>query len=97
MKVVYHPAAAAEHLDQVHHYKALSPALAKGYTEEFQATLAYVVEGVQRYPVVVEPGIRRCFLSRFPIAIHFRADGEEVHVLAVAHKRRRPLYWAARL
>ena len=97
MKIAYHPAAAAEHLDQVHHYATLTAALGAGYVDEFQAALVYISEGVQRFPVVASPAVRRYFLSRFPIAIYFREAGGQIQILAVAHKRRRPLYWATRL
>ncbi|TAM12367.1 MAG: hypothetical protein EPN72_05195 [Nevskiaceae bacterium] len=97
MKIVYHPAAAAEHLDQIHHYATLNPVLGTGYVEEFQAALSYISEGVQRFPVVIEPQVRRHFLSRFPIAIYFRAVGEQIQIISVAHKRRRPNYWATRI
>ena len=97
MKIGYHPAAAAEHLDQVHHYRTLNAALGAGYVEEFQAALAFLLEGAQRSPVVFAPEVRRHFLSRFPIAIYFRVSGDEIQILAVAHKRRRPIYWVTRL
>ena len=97
MKIAYHPAAAAEHLDQIHHYKMLNSALGTGYGEEFQAALAYILDGPHRFPVVAAPKIRRHFLSRFPIAIYFRASGDEIQILAIAHKRRRPGYWTTRL
>ena len=97
MKIAYHPAAAAEHLDQVHHYATLNAALGAGYVDEFQAALVYISEGVQRFPVISAPAVRRYFLSRFPIAIYFREADGQVQILAVAHKRRRPLYWATRL
>lgn len=97
MRVVYHPAAAAEHFDHIHHYKTLSTILGVGYVEEFSSAISYIAEGVQRFPIVVEPDIRRLFLSRFPIAIYFRDRGAETQILAVAHKRRRPSYWSTRL
>ena len=97
MKIAYHPAAAAEHLDQIHHYATLNTTLGAGYVEEFQAALTYISEGPQRFPVVIAPQVRRHFLSRFPIAIYFRAIDEQIQIISVAHKRRRPIYWASRL
>ena len=97
MKIAYHPAAAAEHLDQVHHYATLNQTLGAGYVGEFQAALAYISEGAQRFPVVVAPQVRRHFLSRFPIAIYFRVIDDQIQIISVAHKRRRPIYWASRL
>jgi plasmid stabilization system protein ParE len=39
---------------------------------------------------------RRKVLSHFPYAIFFRVEGETVLVMAVAHAKRRPGYWAGR-
>ena len=97
MSIVYHPAAAAEHFDHIIHYKTLNAALGSGYVEEFNTAISYIKEGIQRFPAVAENGTRRHFLSRFPIAIYFREKGSEIQILAVAHKRRRPSYWSARL
>jgi plasmid stabilization system protein ParE len=41
--------------------------------------------------------IRRCLLARFPYAVIFLVNGDEVVVVAIAHTRRRPLYWLSRL
>jgi plasmid stabilization system protein ParE len=39
---------------------------------------------------------RRKILARFPYVIFFRVDADTVVVLAVAHSKRRPGYWADR-
>jgi plasmid stabilization system protein ParE len=39
---------------------------------------------------------RRKVLARFPYVIFFRLDGDAVVVVAVAHAKRRPGYWADR-
>lgn len=39
---------------------------------------------------------RRCILRRFPYSIIYQATAEELRILAVAHHRRRPGYWAQR-
>ena len=39
---------------------------------------------------------RRKVLTRFPYVIFFRVDPDAVVVLAVAHAKRRPGYWAER-
>jgi hypothetical protein len=41
--------------------------------------------------------IRRALLTRFPYAIVFVVQPEEIRVLAVAHAKRRPQYWLSRL
>lgn len=41
--------------------------------------------------------IRRHVLRRFPYTIIYLVDPDEIFIIAVAHTRRRPGYWAARL
>ena len=41
--------------------------------------------------------VRRVLLVRFPYAIVFLGQDAQAHVLAVAHFKRRPGYWASRL
>jgi toxin ParE1/3/4 len=45
-------------------------------------------------PVALE--VRRFVLRRFPFAIAYLDEPTEVVVLAVAHAKRRPLYWLRR-
>ena len=42
------------------------------------------------------PAIRRALLDRFPYAVAFEIREHEIIILAVAHAKRRPLYWARR-
>jgi toxin ParE1/3/4 len=42
-------------------------------------------------------GIRRLVLPRFPYAVAFIVRGEATTVVALAHGKRRPLYWLARI
>jgi plasmid stabilization system protein ParE len=39
---------------------------------------------------------RRWILQRFPYVVFFHIEGEVVEVVAVAHAKRRPGYWAVR-
>ncbi len=40
--------------------------------------------------------LRRLSFNRFPYTVIYRRLGDDVRVLAVAHQRRRPGYWAHR-
>jgi plasmid stabilization system protein ParE len=40
-----------------------------------------------------QDGLRQYHLSRFPYTVHYEISGSEVLVYAVAHQRRRPMYW----
>jgi len=64
---------------------------------EFVRAVARVCESPKRYPIEREPGIRRTRLRRFPFKILYRESAAVVQILAVAHDRRRPIYWLGRL
>ena len=97
MRIWFHPAAEVEHLDHVAYYESRQTGLGSGYLAEFENVLAAVGEGPHRFPLIGTGSIRRAHLRRFPFAVLFRESGSELQILAVAHKRRRPTYWVARL
>jgi hypothetical protein len=45
----------------------------------------------------LDPPLRRARVRRFPHAVVFIELSNEIHVVAFAHLRRRPLYWVSRL
>ena len=40
---------------------------------------------------------RRAYLKHFPYHVLFRIADDQLEVLALAHNRRRPLYWRSRI
>lgn len=97
MRIWFHPAAEFEHLDHVAYYESRQAGLGTGYLAEFEGILAAMADGPQRFPLIGMASVRRAHLRRFPVTILFRESGSELQILAVAHKRRRPGYWIARL
>jgi toxin ParE1/3/4 len=93
----FHPEAEAEHLEAVAYYENRHPGLGTSYLAEFEFALEQVCEAPHRYPIERQPDIRRIRLRRFPFTVLFRESEGTVQVLAVAHHRRRPLYWLSRL
>ena len=67
--------------------------------------VAAVLESVRRWPgrfaalhrPKLDPPLRRARVRRFPYAVVFIELPNEIHVVAFAHLRRRPLYWVSRL
>jgi toxin ParE1/3/4 len=39
---------------------------------------------------------RRFPLRRFPYCVIYQIEGDDVHIIALAHQRRRPDYWSGR-
>lgn len=97
MSYVFHPAAEAEHLESVAYFECKSPGLGASYLTEFEDVMKRACESPQRYAIEKEPHVRRIRMKRFPYAVLFREVSGVVHVLAVAHYRRRPRYWLGRI
>jgi plasmid stabilization system protein ParE len=93
----FHVAARVEHLDHIAYYESRQSGLGREYLAEFEVAIALILEGPSRFPIESTPGIRRYHLRRFPVTLIYRVIGDSVQILAVAHKRRRPGYWAARI
>ena len=56
--------------------------------------IAKIVEAPGRWPPFA--GARRHILRRFPYNVIYRVDEEQIHILAIAHHRREPVYWGRR-
>jgi toxin ParE1/3/4 len=72
-----------------------------GLGEEFVAVVDHAVQRILAMPgayPVWRSGhpYRKHVLRRFPYVVFFTADEVEVHVVAVAHTKRRPGYWLDR-
>jgi toxin ParE1/3/4 len=97
VRFALHPEAALEHEKQAAYYESKSSGLGRRYHMAFLAALERVCETPHRYKLAVSPDIRRFALRGFPFYILYRESDGTVQVLAVAHDRRRPGYWAGRL
>jgi toxin ParE1/3/4 len=97
--VIYalHPEAALEHLEQIAWYEDKSPGLGARYHRSFLSAVAKVHKGPQRFPVYLQPDIRRVFLPGFPFSVIYRKVKQTIQILAIAPHRRRPGYWTDRL
>ena len=54
-----------------------------------------IEESPERWPSYIE-GTRRLLFRRFPYFAVYKVLPQAVHVLAIAHARRRPGYWRRR-
>ena len=82
-------------------YDEQRPGLGDELVEQVATTFREIEDHPTEYPVW--PGtesspvpIRRALVERFPYAIAFEAHADTVFILAVAHAKRRPLYWLDR-
>lgn len=90
-----HPAAAREAREAHLWYSEHNPAAAEAFAHALRAAFTAIAANPARWPTHL--GARRVVLQSFPFDVVFRValDGAP-RVLAIAHHRRRPNYWAAR-
>jgi len=83
-------------------YEERRTGLGDEFFQETLDTLARIGETPEAYPLW--PGtegfgfpVRKAPLRRFPYRVVFETRADRVMALAVAHAKRRPLYWIGRL
>ena len=72
---------------------------AKGLGNKFLDKIEFALQDITSHPnrfPIIKYNIRRRLIHRFPYAILYRIDKEEIVILAVMHLRRQPNYWLNR-
>lgn len=96
MRLTYHPEAEAELAAAARFYERKVPGLGTRFRGEVDAAVPRILETPDRWRVL-EHGIRRFLMRRFPYSILYRIEGEVVRILVVKHHRRHPDFWKGRL
>ncbi|MBK8994955.1 MAG: type II toxin-antitoxin system RelE/ParE family toxin [Myxococcales bacterium] len=99
--LIIEPEAEAELAEGMDWYEAQQPGLGAALFAEVEEVLT----GLELGELVSVPvpfvrtnlPVRRVHLDRFPYAVVFLEHGDQTHILAIAHFKRRPGYWASRL
>ena len=101
MRLELHPEARAELRRAALWYDERRPRLGDQFIAEVAVAFERVGDTPESYPVW--PGthaqdlvIRKATVQRFPYAIAFEKHERHLLVLAIAHAKRRPLYWLTR-
>ena len=71
----------------------------KGLGEEFREAIKAQVLAISHHPdawLRIRPGLRKCPGKRFPYDVIYQQLPSQILILALAHKKRRPFYWADR-
>ncbi len=89
------PQASKEPEVAVAYYNSQQAELGTAFLGEFEDT----VERILDLPLaarIVRGSVRRRPIHRFPFFVLYRASSDEIVIVAVAHRRRRPGYWLGR-
>ena len=101
MRLELHPEARAELRSAALWYDERRPGLGDEFIAEVSASLNRVGDAPESCPVWpgtrgAGPLIRKATIQRFPYVIAFEEQERHLLVLAIAHSKRRPLYWLTR-
>lgn len=101
MRVELHPEARAEFRLAALWYDERRPQLGDQFVERVNVAFARIGEHPVAYPLW--PGttgapipIHKASIEQFPYLVAFELHATRVLVLAIAHAKRRPLYWLVR-
>lgn len=81
--------------DVADHYDRARPGLGDEYLAAVDEAVALVAEAPSRWPRI-DRRHHRFVLRRFPFSVVYRFDEQELIIVALAHHKRRPGYWARR-
>ncbi len=96
MPLRYHEAAEEELLNEIGYLELQAQGLGRRFFDEIQRAeerIAQFPESAQE----VRSGIRKRMLRTFRYSLIYALEPDGALILAVAHHRRRPGYWAGRL
>jgi plasmid stabilization system protein ParE len=96
MRVKLHPEARAELREAREWYYERSPLSATAFAHAIDKSVSRIVDAPTQYPLA-EHGTRQLVLQRFPFNIFYLHWESEIVIVAVAHQKRRPGYWSARV
>lgn len=93
-----HPEAEAELDEAFEWYRARDEDVAARFLADVNERIQSVRQAPGRWPVVrnVTPEARFRLLDGFPYTVFYRVSSVRLFIVAVAHQKRRPLYWARR-
>jgi hypothetical protein len=95
MRVVRHPEVPQELEAAALWYEQRQPSLGTDFLEEYEATLARILNAPERWRKIRGEN-RKLNFHRFPYAIVYSVHGDVLYLKAVMHQHRRPFYWARR-
>jgi plasmid stabilization system protein ParE len=96
VKLVITPAALAELQEAAAFYTQKATAeLGLALVAEFERTANLVLSN-PLHGAIFRGARRRYHLRRFPYSVIYQVKTDELQIIAVAHQRRRPGYWANR-
>jgi plasmid stabilization system protein ParE len=95
IRAAWHPLAKRELFEAQDFYEGRAAGLGASFLDSVEAAVLLI----RRHPQSGSPAgasLRQSRALRFPYSLVYRVDEERIFILAVAHDKRRPRYWAQR-
>lgn len=90
------PEAEEEFREAVHYYENEAPGVGGAFVAEVRRAVRSISENPYA-SAAVGTGIRRNILKLFPYNILYAIEPDLIVIVAIAHQKRRPRYWRARI
>jgi hypothetical protein len=84
-----------EMLDAAQYYEMQASGLGSAFLDQIDKAIQDIREHPERWPIL-KNNIRRRLIPRFPYALLYRVDPDEIIIQATMHLHRRTDYWAGR-
>lgn len=95
IRAAWHPLAKRELFESQDFYEDRATGLGAAFLDSVEAA----VTGIRRHShsgSSVDVSLRRSRVLRFPYSLIYRIEEKRIFILAVAHDKRKPRYWAGR-
>ena len=96
LSVRFHPEAAEEAQASVDWYRARSAEAAAGFVAELDYAIERIAELPETWPSYIA-NTRRFVFRIYPFSVVYRITEDSLEIVAVAHAKRKPGYWASRV
>jgi len=95
IRAAWHPLSKRELFEAQDFYEDRAAGLGDTFLERVEAAVLLI----RRYPhsgSVAGASLRQSRVPQFPYGIVYRVEAERIFILALAHDKRKPRYWARR-
>jgi plasmid stabilization system protein ParE len=96
MRLIYHPDAEAELIESARFYEQRVSSLGAQFLDAAELAIGAILDAPERWSIL-EAGVRRYLMPRFPFAVYYRVWPDHLRILAFKHNSRDPDYWRYRL
>lgn len=96
MRVIFHPEAHAEMIEQARYYENKSNGLGSDFLDAVEES----TRRIQQSPLagsIERSNIRRRLVSGFPFTNFYEFQLDRIYIAAVMHQHRQPGYWRKRV